>query len=90
MNVVLFRTKWHTHVERMEFPCSPWSPPPPPPPPLQAIGYMENIDLPPTRLDVVQEPLRIAQRVAQECGYLYAIVSYDLAITKPALQIQAQ
>ncbi len=28
---------------------------------------MENIDLPPTRLDVVQETLRLSQRVAEEC-----------------------
>ena len=58
--------------------------------PQQSIGYIENIDLPPTRLDVVQETLSIAQKVAQECGDKYAIVHYDLAIAKPALIIQAQ
>ena len=58
--------------------------------PLQAIGYMENIDLPPTRLDVVQETLRLSQKVAEECGEKYAIVHYDLGIAKPAFQIQAQ
>ena len=58
--------------------------------PQQDIGYIENIDLPPTRLDVVQETLSIAQKIAQECGEKHAIVHYDLAIAKPALQIQAQ
>ena len=51
---------------------------------------MENIALPPTRLDVVQETLCIAQKVAREYGEQYTIVHYDLAIAKPALQIQAQ
>ena len=58
--------------------------------PQQAIGYMENIELPPTRLDVIQETLRLSQMVAEECGEKYAIVHYDLGIAKPALQIQAQ
>ena len=58
--------------------------------PLQQIGYMENIELPPTRLDVVKETLVRSQKVASECGEPYAIVTYDLAIAKPALQIQAQ
>lgn len=58
--------------------------------PLQQIKYMENISLPPTQLDVVAETLRTSQKVAEECGEQYAIVTYDLAIAKPALQIQAQ
>jgi len=58
--------------------------------PLQQVGYMENIELPPTRLDVVRETLVRSQKVASECGETYAIVTYDLAIAKPALQIQAQ
>ena len=28
--------------------------------PKQTIGYMENIDLPPTQLDVIQETLRLS------------------------------
>ena len=54
--------------------------------PQQVIGYMENIELPPTRLDVVQETLRRSQKLASECGDRYTIVHYDLAIAKPALQ----
>ena len=57
--------------------------------PQQSIGYMENIALPPTRLDVVQETVHLAQKVARECGEKYTIVSYDLATAKPALQIQS-
>lgn len=58
--------------------------------PKQVIGYMENIELPPTRLDVVRETMTRSQRVATECGEKYTVVTYDLAIAKPALQIQAQ
>ena len=57
---------------------------------LQRIRYMENMNLPPTRNDVVAETMRVSQKVATECGEQYALVHYDLAITKPALQIQAQ
>ena len=56
--------------------------------PQQIIGYMENLSLPPTRLDVVAETMKISQKVANECGQTYAVVSYDLAVAKPALQIQ--
>ena len=57
--------------------------------PLQKVCYMDNLNLPPTRLDVVAETLRISQRVAAECGETYAVVHYDLAVAKPAMQIQA-
>ncbi len=57
--------------------------------PQQILGYMENLNMPPTRLDVVAETLPQSQRVAAECGEEYAIVTYDLAVAKPALQIQA-
>ena len=50
---------------------------------------MEGISLPPTRLDVVQQTLKTIQEVARECGQQYIVVTYDLAIAKPALQIQA-
>ena len=58
--------------------------------PSQRIAYMKNLNLPPTRLDVVAETLNISQRVAKECGDKYAVVTYDLAVAKPALQIQAE
>ncbi len=56
--------------------------------PQQRICYLQNINLPPTRLDVVAETLRTAQKIAQECNEPYAIVTYDLAIAKPASQIR--
>jgi len=56
--------------------------------PQQIIGYMKNICLPPTRLDVVAETMRISQKVAEECQQPYAIVTYDLAVAKLALKIQ--
>jgi len=45
--------------------------------------------LPPTRLDVAAETLQIAQRVAAQCDEPYALVNYDLATAKPALQMHA-
>jgi hypothetical protein len=57
--------------------------------PQQNVCYLQNISLPPTRLDVVAETLRIAQKVASECKEKYAVVTYDLGIAKPASQIQA-
>ena len=57
--------------------------------PKQSIGYMENLNLPPTRLDVIAETLKISQRVTDECGEKYAVVTYDLAVAKPAMQMQA-
>lgn len=57
--------------------------------PKQKVLYMNSINLPPTRLDVVLETMKISQKVARECGEENIIVHYDLAIAKPALQIQA-
>ena len=54
----------------------------------QKIGYMDNLSLPPTRLDVVAETMKISRNVAAECGQQFAIVHYDVAVAKPALQIQ--
>ena len=51
---------------------------------------MDSISLPPTRLDVVAETLNVSQKVASECGEKFSIVHYDLAVAKPAMQIQAQ
>ncbi len=60
------------------------------PSPPQNIGYMENICLPPTRLDVVVETMKRSQKTAEECGDNYAIVTYYLAVAKLALQIQSE
>lgn len=54
------------------------------------IGNMENITLPPTRLDVVRVTLVQSQTVASECGEKCVIVTYDIATATPALQMQAQ
>jgi len=56
--------------------------------PVQIVGYMETINLPPTRNDVVQETMKRTQAVAKECGQDQIIVTYDLAIAKIASQIQ--
>jgi hypothetical protein len=48
--------------------------------PSQVIGYMENIELPTMRLDVVRETMSRSQKFASECGDKYAVVTYDLAI----------
>jgi len=61
----------------------------PDPLPKQKICYMQNISLPPTRLDVVAETLKQTQNVAEECGERTVVVHYDLAIAKVALQINA-
>ena len=57
--------------------------------PQQNVLYMENLTFPPTRLDVVLETMKISQKVASECDEGYMVVHYDLAVAKPALQIQA-
>jgi len=49
---------------------------------------MENINLPPTRLDVVVQTLKRSQRVAMECQLQYVVVIYDLAVVKLAMQVQ--
>ena len=58
--------------------------------PKQRVKYMESISFPPTRLDVVQETMKMSQALAKECGQEFIVVTYDLAIAKPALLIQAQ
>ena len=57
--------------------------------PKQKVLYLENLTLPPTRNDVVLETMKMSQQIAKECGEDYMLVHYDLAIAKPALQIQA-
>ena len=56
------------------------------------IGYMiscmDNLGMPPTRLDGFAETMKRSQKVSTECQQHVMIVHYDLAIAKPALQIQ--
>ena len=56
--------------------------------PLQTVAYMNSISLPPTRLDVIVETLKISQQVAIENQEPFVVVHYDLAVAKPAMQIQ--
>jgi hypothetical protein len=58
--------------------------------PQQKIGFMRNMCLPPTRLDVVKETMNVSQKVGEETGQPYTIVSYDLAVAKLALKLQAE
>ena len=50
----------------------------------QVVCHMQEIRLPPTREDVVEEALKRSQAVAKECGDKHAIVTYDLAVAKIA------
>ena len=51
---------------------------------------MDNYSLPPTRLDVVAQTMKTSQKVAAECEEIYAVVHYDLAVAKLAIQIQTE
>lgn len=56
--------------------------------PIHKISYLPQINESPTSTSVVKETLNIALRVAEECQQQYMHVTYDLAISKIALQIQ--
>ena len=56
--------------------------------PQQNVIYMNNLNLPITSLDVIQETLVITQKCATEVGQQYGVVTYDLNAAKPAMQMQ--
>ncbi|CAH1173831.1 unnamed protein product [Phaedon cochleariae] len=56
--------------------------------PTQKLCYLTTINASPTDKSVVLETMKQSQQVARECGEKYMQVTYDLAITKIALQIQ--
>ena len=56
--------------------------------PEQNVLYMQHVELPPTRNDVVRETLRRSQLVSAACHQEYTVVTYDLAVAKLAKQIQ--
>lgn len=58
--------------------------------PKQRICYLPQINESPTSLQVVMETMKQSQRIAQECNQPYMIVTYDLAIAKLAMTIQAE
>ena len=51
---------------------------------------MQPIPFAPSRIDVVKEVLRKSEEFRIECGELVLPVSFDLAIAKPALQVQCE
>ena len=52
------------------------------------ICYMEHIQQPATRLDVVKETLKRSQSVSQVCGEEFTLITYNLAVDKIAKQLQ--
>ena len=55
----------------------------------QIIAYTNPINISPTDLGVVKETLLQSLEIKEECQDTYVSCSYDLAIAKPALQIQS-
>ena len=51
---------------------------------------MDSCSLPLIWLDVVAQTIKTSQKVATGCGETYAVVHYDLAVAKLAIQIQAE
>ena len=56
--------------------------------PAQKIGYLANIGAPPTQHDVVNETMKRNVTLAEECKEDYIATTHDLAIAKPASQLQ--
>ena len=56
----------------------------------QSVQYMRNIQLQPTRDDVIRQTLKISQEVATDCGDEFSLVTYDLACAKIAGYIQIE
>ncbi|CAH0562801.1 unnamed protein product [Brassicogethes aeneus] len=56
---------------------------------MQKVSYMTTINASPTNKSVIIETMKQALQVADECGQEYIQLTYDLAITKIALQIQS-
>ena len=55
---------------------------------LQQVVYLLQINLSPTLHAFIEETLTQALCIAEECGKTSIVVTYNLAITKIALQIQ--
>lgn len=58
--------------------------------PMQKICYLPQINESPTPTAVVQETMKIAIQIAEECCQEYISVTYDLAIAKIAFTIQGE
>ena len=68
-------TEWNT--ERLFEKC-----------PRQRVEYMQHIPFPPTRTEAVKKTIVQSNRVSEECGSTFAVITYDLAIAKIAKKIQ--
>lgn len=56
----------------------------------QKVAYLPQINASPTSNDVVLATMKMAQQLRKEVGQSYMLVTYDLAIAKMALAIQAE
>ena len=56
----------------------------------QSIFYLPQINQSPTSYSVVLETLRRSSKIAKECNKSAIVVTYDLAIAKIAMSIQAE
>ena len=57
---------------------------------IQKVWYLPQINQSPTSVAVVAETLKRAQIIAEECRKKTISVTFDLAIAKIALQLQAE
>jgi len=55
----------------------------------QTVSYIRNYDEQSTNPSMILETLKITEQISKECKEKYGVVTYDLAIAKPALQIQS-
>ncbi|EFX75053.1 hypothetical protein DAPPUDRAFT_108314 [Daphnia pulex] len=58
--------------------------------PMQKICYLPHINESPTSTAVVQETMKIAKQIAEECCQEYISITYDLAIAKITFPIQGE
>ena len=56
--------------------------------PRQRVQYMQHIHFPPTWTDVVKETTVQSKKVSEECGFNFAVITYNLVIAKIAKKIQ--
>ena len=57
---------------------------------MQKVWYLKQMNESPTSTSVVAETLKPLQKVAEECNKYNISVTYDLAIAKVAMQLQAE
>ena len=57
---------------------------------MQKVWYLKQMNESPTSTSVVAETLKRSQKVAEECNKYNISVTYDLAIAKVAMQLQAE